>query len=297
MDVTSYGRQYAHFLSQMAWLSYCRPLRFTYPLAGQLARTFSPHRQAELQVKHNIHRCLGEEFVQTGWRNFLNHTGVANLNIFLIRRFTAAWLHHHIQIISKVDVAAALAQKRGLFVMTYHNHHPFLFTVAMGLFGQRIRTFAMDPKDNPVYPYISDIYDQYFADCEQHYQGGNFILVGEKTSLSAMRSVGQALKTGQIVISLNDVYSPYAAKRTMDLPFFHHQLACPVGTVEMALRHRSVITAGWLRWIRGDQFQLQLYPLSTENGVKGVMQQYVGLLQQLVVEDAGLWEGWKFFHF
>jgi lauroyl/myristoyl acyltransferase len=297
MDAARYGQQYAQFLHRLRWIAKIKPLSLAYQLAILTAHYQSPHIGNALQVRQNITHCLGEQFAQSGWQQFIQHTGVANCNIFRMRYITQQWLKKHITIVGKWDFTQGLQTDKPTIFMTYHNHHPFLFTVSISMLGRLIRTLAMNPKDSPVYPYFADIYDQYFIDCEAHYHGGQFVLVDANTPLTATRSIAQTLKNKQIVITLNDVFNPYAEKRSMDLAFYHSQLTCPTGSVAMALRYDADFVAGWVRWVGGDKFTLELYPIDSSQGVEGIMQQYIYYLQVMLQQDAGLWEGWKFFDF
>ncbi len=295
MDTIRYGQQYAQFLHRLSWIAKLRPLSLTYQLAVLAAHYQSPHLGNEQQVKQNITNCLGESFAKTGWQQFIRHTGVSNCNIFQIRHISQQWLKQHIIIAGNWDFYQP-TEKATVF-MTYHNHHPFLFTVSISMLGRLIRTLAMNPKDSAVYPYLAEIYDQYFIDCEAHYHGGNFVLVDANTPLAATRSVAKTLKNKQIIITLNDIFNPYAEKRSLDIAFYGHKLTCPTGVVEMALRHDVDFVAGWVRWIGGDKFKLELYSLDASQGLEGIMQQYIDYLQLMIKQDAGLWEGWKFFEF
>jgi hypothetical protein len=297
MDAAYYGQQYAQFLHRLRWIAKVKPLALAYQLAILNARYQSPHLGNERQVKQNISNCLGKSFADNGWKQFIQHTGIANCNIFRIRHFSQQWLKKHIVISGDWDFNQGLQNDKATFFMTYHNHHPFLFTVSIGMLGRLIRTLAMNPKDSPVYPYFADIYDQYFLDCEAHYHGGNFVLVDENTPLGTTRSVAKTFKNKQIVITLNDVFNPYAEKRSLDLDFYGRKLICPTGTVEMALRHDVNFVAGWVRWVEADKFNLELYSLDSSQGLEGIMQQYIHYLQLMLEQDAGLWEGWKFFEF
>lgn len=295
----TYGLRYHRFLSILRQVAHRLPPRYAYPTAAWLARYLSPHR--EIGARRYVHHIVQHHAKQLTtppadvWRSMLTHVGVSNLNIFRIPLLDQAWLNDKVDIECDFDLTATLANGRGLFLMTYHNHHNFLFTVSIGLWvqGYRIRTLAMEPSISPIYPYISDIYDTYFADCERFYQGGEFLYVQEKTPTQALRAIGKTLKAGDIVISLNDIFSPYAEKRTQHFPFLGHTLPCPIGTVDLAIRSGATMAAGYIRWLHSDQFALRLFELPSEHGVNAVMQAYLAGLTQMINSDAGLWEGWR----
>jgi hypothetical protein len=295
MDAASYGQQYANFLAQLSWIARLKPLALAYKFAILSAKYSSPHLINRTRVMANIESCLGAEQAKPAWKSFVRHTGVANCNIFRIKHITPMWLQQHVEITG--NGWSHLANNKAVFILTYHNHHPFLFTVAIGSLGRLIRTLAMNPEDSVIYPYIATIYRKYFDDCAAHYNGGNFILVDANTPNSATRSIYHTLRNKQIVISLNDIFNPYNEKRITELDFYHSKIKCSLGSVEIAMRHEVEFVVGWLIWHSGAKFELALHSLDSSQGVDGIMQQYIHYLHNLIAVDAGVWEGWKFFDF
>jgi lauroyl/myristoyl acyltransferase len=293
----AYGRRYHRFLSVLRQTARYLPPRYGYPFAARLARYFSPHRDPAIcgHVHHIAQQCVAHlsHSPPQVWHSMLNHIGVSHLNIFRIAQLDQDWLAQSVTIHCDFDIKETL-KNRGLFLMTYHNHHNFLFTVAIGLLlKHRIRTLAMSPEISPIYPYISDIYQNYFTDCERFYHGGEFLYVKENTSPQSVRAVSKTLKAGDIVISLNDIFNPYAEKRTRHFDFLGQPLPCPVGTVELAIRTGAAMAAGSIRWLGGERFELTLFALPTEQGVDAVMSAYLAGLHRLITLDAGVWEGWR----
>jgi hypothetical protein len=293
----AYGLRYHRFLSILRQTARYLPPRYGCPLAAQLARYLSPHRDPSIRghVHYIAQQCADHLPCSSHqvWHSMLNHIGVSHLNIFRIAQLNKNWLTQSVTIHCDFNIKETL-KNSGLFLMTYHNHHNFLFTVSIGLLLEhRIRTLAMSPEISPIYPYISDIYQNYFTDCERFYHGGEFLYVTENTSPQSLRAVSKTLKAGDIVISLNDIFSPYAEKRTRYFDFLGHQLPCPVGTVELAIRSGAAMAAGYIRWLGGDRFELSLFALPAEQGVDAVMSAYLAGLNRLITADAGVWEGWR----
>jgi len=295
MDLAHYAQQYKRFLWCLKLISQIMPLRFGYPMAALSAHYLSPRRDEKDQVIQTVEACLSDEGInpEKTWHDFLNHVGATDMNTFLYRHMNQDWLKRHVDIDSELDIPAALAQGKGLLLMTYHNHYPHFFAVLLGLMGYKTYLIARDYTTTPIYPFLEKMAIQYYSDCESHFQGGSYIYVSDNTAMSNMRSIHHALKTGNIVVSLNDFPNTFAPKRSMTVEFYGRPLTCPIGTVQMALKQGAVIGAGWVRWIGQDRYQLEIKALDTQGDVDHIMHQYFDLLESLIKTDPSIWEGWR----
>lgn len=155
MDADGYGRHYARFLHQLRWISKLKPLSLAYRLAILSANHQSPYVISEQRVKRNISRCISEQHAEQGWTRFMQHTGVANCNIFRMGSFSSQWISKHVEVKQPEYIAQLRETDKPILLMIYHQHHPFLLTVFMGeLLGRLIQVLAMTPKNTPIYPYV-----------------------------------------------------------------------------------------------------------------------------------------------
>jgi len=292
VDWQSYGRDYKFFLNILSWLAHT-PAPYRYHLAGYAARYFSPQPQ-ELAYKlpKVIQTCYPDAEVdpKATWLRFLHHIGAANLNVFRFANMSPDWLKKHVEIHDQANLPALFSQGKGVLLMTYHNHYPLLFAASIGMMGLAIDPIANDPKHSPIYPQLDKLATQYYDDSEAHFSGGKYCYVADESSVASLRKIAKVLRNGHILLSLNDFPAP-ADSHSHELQFFGQNIACPTGSVALALRQQAPIVCGWIRWIAKEQFTLELFPLDASD-IAGIMQQYQQRLYQLIAADPGNWEGW-----
>ncbi len=293
-DLAAFAQRYTRFLNFLKFQQALLPIPLASTLAARSAVYLSPHSSLHDTVTQRLHSVLdcSPQELDTLWQRYLRHSGTADLLSTYYRQMTPEWIGRYIHVPQQDLLKEQVSHGRGLLLMTYHNHYPHFLTAIMGLLGYRTHMVALDYRANPLYPYMSQVADDFHQDCSSCFHGGEYLIVGDKTPVSSMRALYKALNQGDIVVSANDYPSPFASKRDLPIEIFGRSYACPVGSLTMALQQQAHIAAAWVRGSGRGQFQVEIHPLQGDS-VATVMADYLDKLQLMIELDPVLWEGWK----
>jgi len=179
---------------------------------------------------------------------------------------------------------------KGVLVMTYHLHLNMLFCNMMARIGLPVTTIAMDDRENTRLPKrVENIH----AHAARLVNGGDLILVKPNNQV---RPIMRAFEKNHLVISANDFPGVFDDKNRRDFPFLNTTLSCPTGTVKYAVKKQIPVVASYLDWLGGNHFRLVNSLVSDGTGdttVEDVMAGYLAVLEKIVEQQPGLWEGWK----
>jgi len=230
----------------------------------------------------------------SAWRRHKNLVGVTRLQGSYYSQSDTSWIRQcEVEIDGAEHVHAAHAQSKGVLTMTYHHHFNMLFCNLLGRLNLPITTIAMDARDNARYQKFGHRIDRIYSHAEKLLNGGTIILVKPN---SPVRPILRAFENNHLVITANDFPEVFDDKNRKDFPFLGKSLSCPTGTVKLAVKKQIPIVAGYLTWLGGKRFRLVIRPVSDgspEMKVKTAMANYLGILGEMVKNEPGLWEGWK----
>ncbi len=294
-DLERYIQQYQRFLRTLKPIAYA-PAPYRYHLAGYAARYLNPQQAGFPEnFKKAIDSTLPELDSEAVWQRYLHHIGANHLNVFRFANMGKDWLAKHVEIHDHANLAEKFKQGRGIFMMTYHHHYHFLFAACIGMMGYPIHPIGNHPKRNPVYkpeyPLIYDYINQYYKDSQAHFAGGDFCFVDEPASRQDLRNIINVLKKGRVLLSLNDIAdSEGSHSQTVNL--FGQTKHWSSGDVKLALRQKSPIIVGAIRWVARERFILELFSIEAETTAE-VMQQYQQHLEHFIHADPAIWEAWS----
>jgi len=294
-DWVAFAHRYKIFLRFLDFQQRVLPTSLAFSLAARSAEYFSPHRKLQTVISGGMRNALDlpESELATLWQRYLRHTGTADLITFLYKRMTPDWVGRYIHINSDFDVDACLHSGRGLFLMTYHNHYPLFLTAITGLMGYKTYMVAMDFKGAPLYPHMPYFAEKYYIDSAKLFKGGRYLFITDNVlPVRHVRTLHKALSNGHIVVSANDFPSPFPSKRNMDIEIFGRRYACPVGSLQVALKEKAMLAVGWARATGQGQFQVDIHALQGDT-LEEVMADYLRQLHNMIKIDPALWEGWK----
>lgn len=287
-----YEKKYRLFLGGMRWLGASRVSFLAYRLAVPWGRWFSPRKGELALVRERLALCFPNDRgrVETACRSYLDNAAINTLNTYFYSRMSPRWLGRNIRVIDESHLRAAVADGKGVLVLTAHSHHLVMLGVALGLLGLRVNPILLDPKLT-VPPYLEEYMGRAVSDSESHYHGGRYVLVD--LARGYVRRLYRLFDAGEIVVSANDFPRDLAPKRRLSLPFLGQQISCPLGSVELALARDAAVVSAFIAWQGADRFELRFAAIDTAGGSAGVMAQYAQHLEAAVRRDPGGWEGWK----
>ena len=288
------------FRLMFAWVAFLR--RFASYAAGNAIASRTVHllhpavgRQKAAWMAGLDARLVNTGQARAAWRRHKALVGVTRLQGSYYSQDDTAWIRQcDVAFDGAGHVHDALSAGRGVLVMTYHHHFNMLFCNLLSRLGYPVSTIAMDARENnDRYKKFGDRVDRIYAHAEKLSNGGTVILVKPN---STIRPVLRAFENNHIVITANDFPEVFDGKNRKDFPFLDTQLSCPTGTVKLAVKKQIPIVAGYLDWLGGHRFRMILRPVSdggADMKVKTAMANYLGILEEMVRNEPGLWEGWK----
>jgi len=242
-----------------------------------------------------LNKSLGDnQTVRVAWQRHKALVGVTRLQSSYYSQDDISWINQcDVTIEGAEFIHSAHQVGKGVLTMTFHHHFNMLFCNLLGRLNLPITTIAMSARNSAKYQKFGARSDRIYSHAEKHLNGGKIILV-EPNSL--VRPILRAFENNHLVISANDFPNVYDDKNRKDFPFLDTQLSCPTGTVKLAVKKQTPIVAGYLDWLGGSRFKLVIRPVSdgSENmKIKTAMENYLAILEDMVGESPGLWEGWK----
>jgi len=262
-----------------------RTIRYFHPAAGKQKPRFTAG------LKHHL-EC--DDTIEQAWNRHLALLGVQRFQSTFYAGTDTSWIERCQVDIQGADIIDRLQQQgKGVLVMTYHHHFNMLFCNLLGRLGLPIATIAMDDRGSDRYQKFSKRVNRIYDHAERLLNGGEIILVKPQ---SQVRPILRAFEKNQLVVTANDFPDTFDDKNRRDFSFLGTTLSCPTGTVKLAVKKQIPIVAAYLNWNGNERFRLSIHPVS--NGEEAMtpesaMENYLGVLETLVNDDPGLWEGWK----
>ena len=283
---------YPDYLKIVALISHIRPFSVAYHLVAILTNHFSPRESEMPLVAQKINAStpsLNTYTPEVCLQSYRQNIGVATLNTYFFHKMTQDWLNRRIKVTGEDHFRTAIHQKRGILVLSAHQHHLVFLGVTLGLLGLKINPILLDP-DLTVPDSLSKYMDRMLKDSEHHFNGGNYILVDFQNRF--IRKIYRLLAKGEVIVSANDFPNDLAPKRRIRFPFLSQSISIPYGSIKIAIEQGALITTAFIRWHGKDRFSLDIRPIE-EKTVEDVCKVYVNRLQETVINDPGGWEGWK----
>lgn len=280
-----------------AWLlRICLPFKAASTLAVKILPFLHPrlksHKPAFLSGlnKHSKHA----EGAEQSWQRHKTLVGLNRLASSYYAQPDMSWLQKlPLEIKGEEHLRALHDLNRGVLVMTYHHHLNMLFCNMLARTGLPVTTIALDDRDKSRPGRAMNRVSRIHTHAATMVNGGELLLIKPK---QGVRPILRAFEKNHLVISANDFPEVYDDKNRKDLPFLGTTLSCPTGTVKLAVKKHIPIIAAYLNWLGEDRFELCLVPVSDgseEMQVKVVMTKYLGVLEDMVQKQPGIWEGWK----
>ncbi len=263
-----------------------RTVHLLHPAVGRQRTAWLAGLDAQLGAPQKSHAA---------WRRHKALVGVTRLQGSYYSQDDTSWIGQcRLDIDGGEHVHAALAQGKGVLGMTYHHHFNMLFCNLVTRLGYPVTTIAMDARENNArYQKFGDRVDRIYTPAEKLSKGGTVILVRPN---STVRPILRAFEANHVVITANDFPEVFDDKNRQDFPFLGTTLSCPTGTVKLAVNKQIPMVAGYLDWLGADRFRMVLRPVSAgtpEDTVETAMTNYLSVLEEMVRNAPGLWEGWK----
>ena len=283
-----------------AWVAFLRryvPYARANNLASRTVQILHPALARQKRAyQAGLDKTLGDPGItRQAWQRHKSLVGVTRLQGSYYSQDDITWIQQcDVKIDGAEHVYAALAQGRGVLGMTYHHHFNMLFCNLMTRLGYPVTTIAMDARENNArYQKFGNRVDRIYAHAEKLSNGGKVILVKPN---STIRPILRAFDDNHIVITANDFPDMFDDKNRRDFPFLGTTLSCPTGTVKLAEKKRISMVAAYLDWLGDDRFRLIIKPVYDGNEtlkINDAMTRYLAVLEDIVGEQPGLWEGWK----
>lgn len=232
--------------------------------------------------------------VAAAWQRHLALLGVHRFQSTFYAGKDINWIKQcQLEVLGADVIKDAHQQGKGVLVMTYHHHFNMLFCNLMATLGLSVTTIAMDDRGGDGYRNFSSRVNRIYHHAERLLNGGDIILVKPQ---SQVRPILRAFEKNHLVITANDFPEVFDDKNRKDLPFLGTTLSCPTGTVKLAVKKNIPIVASYLDWDGDDRFKLVIRLVSDgaeDMTVDTAMTRYLAVLTNMIEEDPGLWEGWK----
>ncbi len=288
------------FRLMFAWVAFLR--RFASYAGGNTIASHTVHflhpavgRQRAAWLAGLEAHLADSEKSRAAWRCHKALMGVTRLQGSYYSQEDTRWIDKcQLDIVGGEHVHAALAKGKGVLGMTYHHHFNMLFCNLVTRLGYPVTTIAMDARENNArYQKFGDRVDRIYKHAQKLSNGGTVILIKPN---STVRPILRAFEANHVVITANDFPEVFDDKNRRDFPFLDTILSCPTGTVKLAVKRQIPIVAGYLDWLGGDRFRLVLQSVTEgtpADTVESAMANYLGVLEEMVRNAPGLWEGWK----
>jgi len=251
-------------------------------------------KQKPLYYKGLKLRLQRDKDIIAAWNRHLALIGVQRFQSAFYAGNSISWIHQcHVDVEGKEHLEKACQQGKGVLAMTYHHHFNMLFCNLLATLGHPVTTIAMDDRGSKRYQKFGKRVNRIYENAEKLLNGGDIILVKPKKQV---RPILRAFEKHHLVITANDFPTLFDDKNRKDFPFMGTTLSCPTGTVKLAAKKQIPMVACYLNWAGGDSFRLVIKPVSDGNKsvtMKKAMKCYLKVLEELIAEDPGLWEGWK----
>lgn len=211
------------------------------------------------------------------------------LNAFKHRRFNEQWVAQRL----RYDTASieTLKQQGGALLLTYHTPFHHTMFVALGLLGLKLRVLAAPEQASPIWHYIGDYLHTLHRNCARHFNGGDYAFFS--SGRSAIRAADNALKAGEIVVSLHDF--PPGSAMSVNGSLLGQPFSIPVGVIEFARRQATPIYL--CTFVpRGKQFELTLTPLPSGLALEQIVSRYLDALTIMCQDNPALWDNWPLWH-
>jgi len=277
-------------------LRICLPFKDASPIAVTILPFLHPRLKSQKPAflsglsKHSSH----SEGAEQSWQR---HKALVGMNRFASSYYAQpdmSWLLQlPLEIKGEEHLRALHDLNKGVLVMTYHHHLNMLFCNMLARIGLPVTTIAMDDRDKSRPGRSMDRVTRIHTHAATMVNGGELLLIKTK---QGVRPILRAFEKNHLVISANDFPEVYDDKNRKDFPFLDTTLSCPTGTVKLAVKKQIPIVAAYLNWLGEDRFELIIAPVSDgseELKVKEAMSSYLGVLENMVQKQSGIWEGWK----
>lgn len=290
IGVTNQQQNYRQYLAGIRACAYLKPIRLKYKAAYALTRALSPRREEVSLVKSQMLSCANSlsKGVEECWQDYLWHASTNTLNTYLYRDMHPGWLGSVIEVRGASHLHDAIERRRGVLVLSGHQHSLMQVAVTLGLMKLRTHPILMDPQLT-VPEYLEDYATRAVRDSSLHFNGGNYIFVDYGGAF--VRPVYRTLSDGQVVLSANDFPASLAPKRRLVMPFLGRYISCPTGSVEIANSCSAAVVPGFVK--RGKHGLAIEFHKELSGSTEDMMRAYAGILEETVRADPGGWEGWK----
>lgn len=285
--------QQYNYLKYLAGIQVCanlRPIRLKYAAAYALTKVLSPRRTEVELVKAQMLSCANDltKGVEESWQDYLWHASANTLNTYLYRTMNSGWLGSAIEVRGTSYLHDAFERRRGVLVLSGHQHSLMLLAVALGLLKLPTHPILMNPQLT-VPPFLERYATRAVQDSSFHFNGGKYIFVDYEGAF--VRPVYRAFVDGHVVLSANDFPASLAPKRRQILPFLGQHISCPTGSIEIANSCRAAVIPGFAR--RGPHGLVIEFHQELSGSTEEMVRAYGGILEETVRADPGGWEGWK----
>lgn len=281
-------RRYFRRLSRLRQLLPWEPAYFF--AAARLARISSPvrHERARFEAAW---RLLGHSDPRAIWGKFLQRTGVATAAAFL--RGDGSRLPVRI-IADDPENVIAHARNRGTLFLTYHHQFAYLFCSALGHLGVPLNALTMDPALSPLDSLLPEFGGNIFGDSERYFRGGRYYYLNPDNPRFHLLTVLRSLLRKTSIVSANDFDNPFPQFESHACEVLGATIQSPTGVIPYAIRHRILISAGYLDWRGGNRFELVLRVLKRPDeqlSLAQVYARYMAHLEDIALHRPEIWEG------
>ena len=287
------------FKLMFAWISLMR-LVLPYAVGNNLAALTVPPLHPGLAGQKTAFlaglnkELKNEDQARNAWKLHKSLVGVTRFQSSFYVWHDTSWINQcQLEINGAESIQEFQRAGKGVLVMTYHHHLNMLFCNLLARLNFPITTIAMDDRDNPKYKKFGSRINRIYQHAEKILNGGEIILVKPQR---LARPILRAFEKNHLVITANDFPDIFDDKNRKTLSFLNTTLSCPTGTVKLAVKKNIPIVAAYLKWLGGNQFEMVIKPVNDgaeEIKVKEAMGRYLAILESMVEEEAGIWEGWK----